>query len=246
MFCKKCGNPINEFDMFCKNCGTAIDKTVNIQNQNLNNLSNNYQQPTNTIHRNNNNSSQKQKIIVFVCAFIIVIILIIVIALSFGKNNSNNNENITNNDSSNTYENNNKIKGQYSRETFSGNSFEYITDNDEAVFTFNEDSTFEVNYIGGNTYKGTYAVYNGIYIAIKTSDIKNDITIDNREMLASDIDNVTNAMIDSTGDLLNTYLLWLEVDNGILQPFAISYNPDTNSGTAVNIFARTQGAFNLK
>ena len=81
---------------------------------------------------------------------------------------------------------------------------------------------------------------------MRTDDIKNDPTISNGESLANDINNVTNAMIDSTNDMLNTYLLWLEVDNGIIQPFAISYDPNTNLGIAVNILGRTQGSFILK
>lgn len=138
----------------------------------------------------------------------------------------------------------NRVKGNYSREIFSGHSFDYQTLNDKAVFTFKNDSTFEVNYVDGATYKGIYEVYNGFYITVKAEDIKEDKTIDKNESLAKDISNVANKMMAS--NLLNTYLLWIKTDDGILQPFMVSYNEDTKSGDIVNVYAQTQGKLYLK
>ena len=170
------------------------------------------------------------------------VLILIIIVLGNGLNKSNDNNYSENNN--NFLNEESKIKGNYSREIFSGNSFECITSSDTAVFTFNTDSTFEVNYAGGNTYKGTYEVYNGLFIGIKANEIEKDTNIENNTMLANDINNVANKMIET--DLLNTYLLWLETDTNILQPYMISYNPDTQSGVAVNIFGRSQGTFNKK
>lgn len=237
MFCKNCGNQVNDIDKYCYNCGAIIEKSTNRQNQELNVEPNICQPEIKSVYQNNGSPNKKSNIIFIIGA--IIIILLVIIIIRFGNNNSDSNY-------ANNNDNNVEVKGNYSREVFSGNSFDYVTYYDKAVFTFNSNSTFEVNYAGGNTYKGTYEVYNGLYIAIRTDDIKNDPTINNGELLANDINNVTNAMMDSTNDMLNTYLLWLEVDGGIIQPFVISYNPDTNSGTAVNILGQTQGSFSLK
>lgn len=152
---------------------------------------------------------------------------------------------------------NNKVLGTYTREVFSGNSFEYKTYYDKATFKFNKDSTFECSYEMGNTYKGTYEVYNGFNITAKASAIKQDSSIKNAEKLAEDIKDVSEKMMnDDMSSLLNTYLLYLKVtqvvENGVtnntevLQPFIIKYNTDTNTGTAVNIYGQMSGTFNLK
>ena len=154
------------------------------------------------------------------------------------QNNYDNNNDLTN--ESDTI----SVKGNYSREVFSGHSFDYVTSYDTAVLTFNKDSTFEVAYKDGATYKGVYEVYNGFYINVKAEEIKGDTSISNNELLASDINDVANKMMAT--NLLNTYLLWLKTDDNILQPFMISYNEDTNTGDIVNVFARVQGKLTLK
>lgn len=151
---------------------------------------------------------------------------------------------------------NDKILGNYSREIFSNNTFEYQTTYNNATFKFSKDSTFECTYKGGITYKGIYEVYNGLYISIKASDIKNDTSIEYAQQLATDIENVSNAMINNTGEMLNAYLLYLKVNqqisNGIsegvdiIQPFVISYDEDKKTGIIVNILGKEQGTFILK
>lgn len=160
-------------------------------------------------------------------------------------NNNNNSNNDTDNNNNNNENNKNNVKGNYTRDAFSGNQFDYTTSYDNAVFTFNKDSSFEVKYTNGNTYSGTYELYNGLFITVKANEIKEDATINGSEALATDIKNVTNKMI-GTGELLNVYLLWLVLDDDVIQPFAVLYNPDNNTGTIVNILARTQGTIKLK
>jgi len=136
------------------------------------------------------------------------------------------------------------VKGNYSREVFSGNHFEYITSYDTATFTFNKDSTFEIKYVGGSIYKGTYEIYNGVFITVKANEIKKDTTIDHNEELADDIQKTADRMM--ADDMVNTYLLWLITDDNILQPFMVLYDQTTNSAVIVNIYARTQGTLILK
>jgi|GEM_PF-5243952 hypothetical protein len=164
----------------------------------------------------------------------------------------------SNTDNNDTSANTNagQIKGQFSREIFSGKSFDYKTSFDNAVFTFKADSTFECAYTGGTTYKGKFEVYNGLNITAKATKIAADSNIKNAEALADDIRNVSTSMMSDSEAILNTYLLYLQVsestENGhtdsidILQPFLIKYDPSTNTGTAVNILGRTQGSFTLK
>ena len=50
-------------------------------------------------------------------------------------------------------------------------------------------------------------------------------------------------MTGNTNDTKNTFLIWLMIDNNIILPFMISYDPDTSSGVAVNILGQIQGTF---
>ncbi len=179
---------------------------------------------------------------------------------NYGNNNSNtskedNNQNILQN--SNVDNTKNEVLGTYTREIFSGNSFNYKTLYDNAIFKFNKDSTFECIYEGGATYKGTYEVYNGVNITAKASEIAEDTSIKHAENLAEDIREVSEEMMSSNvSSLLNTYLLYLKVtqvvennistNREVLQPFVIKYNPDTKTGDAVNIYGQTSGTFTLK
>lgn len=150
----------------------------------------------------------------------------------------------------------NTVNGIYSNEIFSNNIFEYKTSYDTATFKFYDDSTFEIIYAGGSTYKGTYEVYNGVNISTKANEIKNDITISYSEQLYIDIINVSNAMMSDEKYVLDTYLLYLkantEIKNGIsknidvLQPFLVRYDASLNEGIIVNILGQTQGALILK
>jgi hypothetical protein len=145
-----------------------------------------------------------------------------------------------------------EVQGQYSREAFSGNSYEFITfDGTVAVFTFNNDSSFVCSYDDGPTYKGKYEVYNGLYISvIKCNQLREDTSSNyDTQLLADEIENISIAMMER--DILNTYLLWLEVDTMIedgtestvdlIQPFCVI----TTENIAVNIMAPEQGSFNL-
>lgn len=202
-----------------------------------------------------------------ICSIIFVVLIIeSLLVLGVGVLVYDSAKNGVNNEINNYYENsvitdynntNNKVLGSYTREVFSGNSFEYKTYYDKATFKFNKDSTFECSYDMGNTYKGTYEVYNGFNITAKASEIKQDSSIKNAEELAEDIKNTSEKMMnDDMSSLLNTYLLYLKVtqavENGVtnntevLQPFIIKYNTDTNTGTAVNIYGQMSGTFNLK
>lgn len=154
--------------------------------------------------------------------------------------------------SQNNNEVQNKVLGNYSREVFSNNIFEYLTSYDTAKFKFNSDSTFECTYEGGSTYKGIYEVYNGLNITAKANSIKEDASITNAEQLSIDIMNVSNAMMSDTEYILNTYLLYIKVnkeinndvskDVDILQTFLIRYDENQSRGTIVNILAQTQGS----
>ena len=260
MYCKNCGNQLNDNDKFCPNCGTSTENNYNSNIPDVNNNFNNSQQQMNNV---NNGSSQANnwKTISIVLGVIVIALLVIFCIFGLPNNktndysnddNGNYNDNnhgeiIEDNDNNDeNYEEANIVKGTYSRDAFSGNSFEYKTGYDSATFIFKKDSTFEVRYSGGNTYKGTYELYNGFYISVRAEEIKNDTSISNSQQLSIDINNVTNKMISDTGDMLNTYLIWLKTDSDIIQPFMISYNPDTNSGTAVNILGQEQGTFSLK
>jgi len=163
----------------------------------------------------------------------------------------------TNGDTQNGNErgnNDSSVKGQYSNEVFSDERFDYKTSYDNAVFTFNTDSTFECEYYEeGVIYKGTYEVYNGLFIAMKTKEIKEDSSINNAEMIADDIDSVSGRMMTKLEDMLYTYLLYLQVDEmiegddsteiDIIQPFCIKYDINTDTGIAVNILGQMQGSF---
>lgn len=195
------------------------------------------------------NSNKKLPFIL--CLVTVLVILVILVYNSKSnnvKNNTSNNVNTNNTASTTTSKTTKNIKGNFSREIFSGNTFDYITSNDTATFTFKNDSTFEVDYkLSGNKYQGTYEVYNGFFITPKTTEISEDTSIKNGEMLAKDINNISNSMMTDSKSILNTYLLWLTVDDqNILQPFVLIYNEETKTGTAVNIIGRTQGSFTLK
>ena len=175
--------------------------------------------------------------------FIILLAVILVTGCKSKKVENNNQDN---------NEVQNKVLGNYSREVFSNNTFEYLTSYDTAEFKFNSDSTFECTYEDGTTYKGSYEVYNGLNITAKANSIKEDSSISNAEQLSIDIINVSNAMMSDTEYMLNTYLLYIrvneEISNGvstdtdILQPFLVRYDNSQNEGIIVNIFAQTQGS----
>ena len=305
MYCKNCGNKLNENEKFCSNCGMTIESNLNnsklpnmndnsnnsnISNMNTNSNINNYQQQINSVSGKANKwktISMVLGIIAIVLSFIfyfytlplsiiglifgikakkedtknsigfivnivaiaitiIMTIIVFVIDLPNNETNNYNNDNSYNDSNYGDYGETDGVKGNYSRDAFSGNSFEYKTGYDSATFIFNKDSTFEVSYVNGATYKGTYELYNGLYISVKADEIKNDTSINNNQQLSIDINNVANKMMSNTNDMLNTYLIWLKIDNNTIQPFMISYNPDSYSGTAVNILGQTQGTFNLK
>ena len=247
MYCKNCGNQLNVEDKFCKNCGASVQDTQpQVSNQQVS-------QPQNQANFNSSvsqTSTNKKKMNSLILVGIVIGLLIIIfVANGLGGSNNNNGNNNSNNNGNNNNDNSNsnsKIKGKYSREIFSGKSFDYKTMYDIAIFTFNSDSTFVVSYTEGETYKGSFEVYNGLFISIKADEVASDTNIQNAEQLANDIKNVSNAMMSSAADMLNTYLLWLKTDSNILQPFLIKYDPDTNTGTAVNIMGQTQGSFILK
>ena len=135
------------------------------------------------------------------------------------------------------------IEGLYSKEIFSGNSFTFESIYSSATFKFSKDSRFEVIYKSGETYVGTYEVYNGFNITTKANQIRNDSSVKNANELADDIIEVSNKMMED--NYMNTYLLWIKTDSGILQPFLIEYNENSNSGVAVNLYAAEQGSFTL-
>lgn len=260
MYCKNCGNKLNENDKFCSNCGMTIGNNFN--NSNIPNTNNNFnmynpQQQMNHVTVPSNSGKTKFIILGIIAVIIAIIVGVIVLSNnktdddSNGNNSSYNDSNYEETDNDNNYNDDNyeetsNVKGSYSRDAFSGHSFEYKTGYDSATFVFNKDSTFEAKYDGGNTYRGTYELYNGLYISIKADEIKNDTSINNSQQLSIDINNVANKMMSNTSDMLNTYLIWIKTDSNVLQPFMISYNPDTNSGTAVNILGQEQGTFSLK
>ena len=261
MYCKNCGGKFNDNDVFCRFCG-AKRESVEVMNENNNDYQLNQNENNNNVNMNNNNGSDNsilgkikdffkdKKRLYIACGIVAAIILLITIIGSMNNNSANN----YNNNNGNTYNNNNgsnnsntnngsKIKGEYSREVFSNNSFDYDNGYDKAVFTFNNDSTFEVKYDNGNTYVGTYEIYNGLYINTKCNEIKTDKTITNGEQLASDIDNIWTRMPENMADMVNTYLIWFELNDGsTIQPFVVKYNPQSNEGIIVNVMARTQGS----
>lgn len=228
-------------------------------NESNNNWNNNIQM------NEQNNSKQNNTLTMVIILFVVVLLGIgIGVGATFllnknnnivNDNNINNDNNSNSNSDTNNTNNNNQndnnqatdtVKGQYTRDAFSGNTFEYNTGYQTATFIFKKDSTFEVNYSDGNKYKGTYEIYNGFFITAKASEIKNDTSISSGEQLSNDIVNVANKMMDSVNGILNTYLIWLKTDDNVIQPFMISYNPDIATGTAVNILGQVQGNFNLK
>lgn len=256
MYCSNCGKEMNSNAKFCPSCG--VSQTVQ------NNDEVKIEKKPENLNIKSNKKFKKT-------GLIIIIILLIFIPLylfynnilnNLRKNIENNNDNKVNHTENNNEDNkddnndNNLVKGQYSREIFSKKSFDYKTTFENAVFTFNSDSTFECAYIGGNTYKGEYEVYNGLYISLKANEIAEDSSINNSEALAENIKKVSNNMMSSPEFIINTYLLYLKVnksiENGItsdidiLQPFLIKYEPTTNSGVAVNIFGQSQGSFILR
>ncbi len=275
MYCKNCKNQLSKEDKFCKNCGAAVENVNNNQqvNQTQNQQKLNSNETNNISNKKKKNPLIIISVIV-VMLIIFLGILFIIKMLYSGNNkknddyynetnkdnyNNNNNyyDNYENKDINSNYNNSNnndidinnnknKVEGNYTREIFSGNSFDYKTIADGAVFSFNPNSTFTVVYNEGSTYSGTYEVYNGLYITLKADEIANDNTIQNAEILANDIKNASTAMMTNTTELLNTYLLWLKTNDDILQPFLIKYDSDTNTGTALNIFASQQGSFKLK
>lgn len=274
MFCSKCGNQLNTEDKFCKNCGAETQSVTQSQvvnqpnneinqpnpihqefgnpNQNMNNQTiqsqpNNtqqYQTPRNL--NNNTNGFDIKKYLPFIIGGVVLLIVIISIINSVGGNNNNNNSNNNNNNSNNGNNSNSQIKGQYSREVFSGKSFDYKTSYDNAVITFNSDSSFEFAYAGGSTYKGNYEIYNGLFIAIKADEISQDPSIQNAKALANDIKNISNNMMSTPESMLNTYLLWLQTNDNVLQPFVVQYESSTNSGIIVSIMGQTQGSITLR
>ena len=156
---------------------------------------------------------------------------------------------------------NSPINGRFSREIFSGNSFKYRTWYDSALFTFFEDSTFEIVYDDGPVYRGTFSVYNGLFIHVKAREIEENppeyyVSSEQISYLVDGMVNVTNAMIaqNPTG-ILDVYLLYMlaeEMDeNGVTtqmtvpQPYLIKYDPESGVGETINIFAATSGELTL-
>ena len=172
--------------MFCENCGKPNSNYV--ENNQLNNQ---IYQGVNPVKNNTKN-----------IIIIGIIIWIFIISSNIGNIFINNFLN------TNNYTEENKttsILGNYSREIFSGNSFDYVPSYDSAIFTFNKDSSFTVKYYGGDTNKGTYKVYTGLYITVLASEMAKDTTIKNNVSLANNNNNIANKMMKS--DILNTYLL---------------------------------------
>jgi len=251
MFCSKCGNQLNKEDKFCNSCGSTNTQVNNNEvnnevnqvnpihqefgnlNQNMNSES--FQNQLNSNKSNNTKNSGIKKYLPFIIGGLIVLIIITSVVNNMDRNSDNDGNNNTS-----------QIKGQFSREIFSGNTFEYKTMYDTASFTFNSNSTFVVSYTGGDIYTGNFEVYNGLFIAIKADEIAEDASIQNASTLATSIKNVSNSMMATPELLLNTYLLWLKTDDGVLQPFVLKYDSSTNSGTIVNVMAQTQGSFTKK
>ncbi len=271
-FCPKCGMVVenNNIGMVETNVNNAINENMNNMSMNNNVVNKNQMENSNQTFNTNQTvnapqmnsipqSKRKNKGVV-ITVLIVAVVATVMILISqkpkddeYSDNNNystsednNNNNNANNNTNNNNSGTNNKVKGNYSREVFSNNSFNYITNYDTAVFKFNNDSTFKVDYKNGSTYTGTYEVYNGFYISVKANEIKEDVTITNGKVMAEEIKRVTNEMMTTTEDMLNTYLLWIKTNDGILQPFAVKYDPKTNTGTAINILGITKGSFNLK
>ena len=80
MFCKNCGNQINQGGSFCPNCGTPIESNVNVNNTQTNVSQvpvNNYNQ----VQQNNINNTPKKDnsktIILIVCLSLVGLLLII-------------------------------------------------------------------------------------------------------------------------------------------------------------------------
>lgn len=239
MYCRNCGNLIAPEDNFCKNCGQPIQtEKSNDQKDNVNQLNSNFNESKILTKEN-----KKKNILVIIIGLIIGLAVIFYIIGGISKDNSGLDDNVS--------EDNNPIKGLFSRDIFSGNSFDYITIYDQAIFTFNSDSTFECTYLNGVTYRGVFEVYNGLYISIKADEIANDSNIQNADSLAADIEKVANKMMSNSDSMLNTYLLYLTVEEtvnnnvtnrtNIIQPFVIQYETSTNTGIAVNILGQTQG-----
>ena len=274
MYCSKCNYTLSKDAKFCTNCGNKIEANNNIEkvefvNNSINNNSNMVSKNKNNfglyslicgicsivfcgligiilgivsifLRKKEYPKTQKGKIGKILG--IIGIITSILFLLCFSSLIKTIFEYNTTDENKTTIPT--TIKGEYSREFFSGNRFEYITSTDNATFTFNKDSTFEVTYVGGNTYKWTYEIYNGLFISLKASEIKTDTTINNNEELADNIQNVANRMMER--NILNTFLLWIKTDDNILQPFVLLYDENTNSADIVNIYAQTQGTLILK
>lgn len=267
MYCNKCRNKINEEDNFCGKCGqkTIVTSVNTNANQNVNSGTNKKEK--------NKVIIPIVILIIFILSVIGIFVGIYIYSSAINtlynndfntdfinenninednnyydseNNNYNNNntESIINNNEE-TEVSNNGIKGNYSREVFSNNTFKYNTMYDTATFKFNPDSTFNVTYSSGTTYNGTFEVYNGLYITVKANEIELDTNINNAVEMANDIRNVSNEMMVDFNSMLNVYLLWIKTDTGVLQPFCIKYDPDSNTGTAVNILGKTQGIFNL-
>ena len=232
MFCKNCGNKLNENSRFCEKCGTSVVYDVH----------NNVINPNQEV-KNNKNKNVVWYIIGGIVGILLVgnVIKSVLVDIQY-KNDENDINSSINSD------NKDNVKGEYSREIFSGNTFEYITSSSKAEFKFNKDSTFEVSYSTGEIYKGKYEIYNGGYIlTAKCFDLKQNINIKNNLELAEDIEKVYNVMYSSYEDLVNIYLVWLEVEDGkTIQPFMIKYDNEKKEGAIVNILGRIQGTIKEK
>ena len=276
MYCNKCGNLLSEGVRFCSNCGNNVEinnnqNSINNVNNNKNDKTGLYTLIcgicsiifagviglilgiASLILRKKETTKSTEGKIGKILAIIGIVLSIVSLCFSayivdsifdFKSNIDEKQENDNYTSDNNNEDTTNKVKGRYSREIFSGNTFDYETGYDKAVFKFKDDSTFEVSYVGGATYKGTYEIYNGLFITVRANEIKEDKTIDKSEELANNIINVSNKMMGNT--LLDTYLLWLKTDDGILQPFMLCYDEDTKSGDMVNIYAQLQGKLYLK
>lgn len=276
MFCKNCGTALHGNEKFCPNCGTSTAGASTMPPNAVQSPSNPHSPITHDNLNINESSHvatsaqsasptavPKKNTTTIVMIFVLIGIFLVILfaagslasrvfrtlenATGFIDDAPHSSNGIDIGDLDNSGDDKlSTIQGKYTREEFSDHTFTYATMYDTATFTFNDDSTFTIIYADGNEYRGTYAVYNGLYITAQVAKITEDTHISHGHELADDINDVANRMMDSTSNILNTYLLWLETDTGIIQPFVINYDSASNSGTAVNIMGQTQGSFTRK
>jgi len=139
-----------------------------------------------------------------------------------------------------------KIEGKFSKEVFSNHSFRFDALYGSSVFEFKSNSTFTVVYKTGETYRGTFEVYNSTAIANKAKEIKADTALKYGKELSENIVKVSTAMMSDVKNKQDVYLLWLITDKGIKRPFLVKYDPSKNAGIAVDVLEPEQGDFILE